>query len=83
MFWIVVLVAIAVAGLVMAVCYAVWLAHKLSDVWSEVGVLTERGAQLADLVAQIGPPAALPGPIEGNGLDRAPVAARSPHLDVR
>jgi hypothetical protein len=56
--WVIVFVAIAVAGLVMVVCYAVWLAHKSADLWSEVGVLSDRAGQLAELVAQIQPPAA-------------------------
>lgn len=54
MLWVIVFVAIALAGLIMLACYAVWLAHKTSDVWSEVSVLSERGAQLADLLGQIG-----------------------------
>jgi hypothetical protein len=57
--WVIVFVAIALAGLIMVACYAVWLAHKTADVWSEVTVLTGRGAQLAELVGQIGP--SLPG----------------------
>ncbi|MGH3339639.1 MAG: hypothetical protein ACRDPL_12530, partial [Propionibacteriaceae bacterium] len=44
---------IALAGLVMLVCYAVWLAHKAADVWSEVDMLAVRANELARLVAQI------------------------------
>jgi hypothetical protein len=61
MLWVLVAVALAVLSLVAAGSYAVWLAHKLSDVWSEVRVLTERGARLAELLGQIGAPVA-PGP---------------------
>ena len=53
MLWVWVFLAIAVAGLVMVVCYAVWLAHKTADVLSEVAVLGDRVAQLGDLLSQI------------------------------
>ena len=39
--------------LAMVICYAVWLAHKASDVWSEVSMLTDRADELAQLVGQI------------------------------
>jgi hypothetical protein len=55
--WVLVFAGIALAGLVMLICYAVWLAHKTADVLSEVQVLGERGAQLADLLAEIRVPA--------------------------
>jgi hypothetical protein len=61
-FWVLVFAGIAVAGLVMVVCYAVWLAHKAADVLSEVGVVTDQLGRLADLAAQIGAPAAT-GPV--------------------
>jgi hypothetical protein len=51
--WVFVFGGIALAGLVMLIAYAVWLAHKASDVMSEIRVLAERGDQLAGLVAQI------------------------------
>lgn len=65
MLWVIVFAAIAVAGLVMMVCYAVWLAHKTADVLSEVTVLADRGGQLAELLGQIEmPPARLdPDPV--------------------
>jgi hypothetical protein len=53
MVWVIVFVSIALAGLVMVICYAVWLAHKASDVWSEVSMLTDRADELAQLVGQI------------------------------
>ena len=43
MLWVIIFAAIAVAGLVLLVCYGVWLAHKTADVLSEVTVLAERG----------------------------------------
>jgi hypothetical protein len=53
MVWLIVFGGIAFAGLVMLISYAVWLAHKASDVWSEVNVLAGRADQLAQLVGQI------------------------------
>ena len=53
MVWVIVFVGIALAGLVMVICYAVWLAHKASDVWSEVSMLADRADELALLVEQI------------------------------
>jgi hypothetical protein len=51
--WVFVFGGIALAGLVMLIAYAVWLAHKAADVMSELQVLAERGDQLAGLLAQI------------------------------
>lgn len=53
MVWVFVFGGIALAGVVMVICYGVWLAHKAADVLSEVAVLGERTGQLADLLAQI------------------------------
>ena len=53
MVWVIVFVGIALAGLVMVICYAVWLAHKASDVWSEVSMLADRADELAQLVGQV------------------------------
>ncbi len=53
MIWVIVFVGIALAGLVMLICYSVWLAHKAADVWSEVDMLAVRANELAQLVAQI------------------------------
>ena len=51
--WVVVFGGIALAGLVMLIAYAVWLAHKASDVMSELGMLADRADQLAGLLGQI------------------------------
>ena len=51
--WVFVFVGIALAGLIMLICYAVWLAHKTSDVMSELGVLGERTQKMLDLLGQI------------------------------
>jgi hypothetical protein len=53
MIWVIVFGGIALAGLVMLICYAVWLAHKAADVWSEVDMLAVRANELAQLLAQI------------------------------
>ena len=53
MVWVFVFGGIALAGLVMLIAYAVWLAHKAADVMSEVRVLAERADQLAGLLGQI------------------------------
>ena len=58
MLWVVVFLAIAVAGLAMLVGYTVWLAHKTADVLSELGVLADQAAQLADLLGEVRMPAA-------------------------
>lgn len=58
MIWVLIFVAIALGGVVMVACYAVWLAHKTSDVLSELAVLADRAGQLADLVAEVGVPTA-------------------------
>jgi hypothetical protein len=54
--WVLIFVAIALGGLVMVSSYAVWLAHKTSDVLSELAVLADRAGQFADLVAEVGVP---------------------------
>lgn len=53
MIWVIIFGAIALAGLIMVVLYAVWLAHKAADLMSEVAALADRGAQLANLISQI------------------------------
>jgi hypothetical protein len=53
MIWVIVFGGIALAGLVMLISYAIWLAHKAADVWSEVDMLAVRANQLAQLLAQI------------------------------
>jgi len=83
MLWVIVFAAIAVAGLVLVVSYGVWLAHKTSDVLSEVSVLAERAGQLAELLAQIQPP---PGSWDaGDTRDLVAVDAdgHPAHVDVR
>lgn len=56
MLWVLLFVAIAVAGLAMVVGYAVWLAHKTADVLAEVRVLGRRAGELGELASQVGAP---------------------------
>jgi hypothetical protein len=51
--WVLVFGGIALAGLVMLICYAIWLSHKASDVMSEVRVLADRGTQLAVILGDL------------------------------
>jgi hypothetical protein len=64
--WVFVFGGIALAGLVMLIAYAVWLAHKTADVLSEVRVLGDRTGQLFDLLGQI----EVPEPARGVRPDR-------------
>lgn len=56
MIWVIVFGSIGLAGVVMLICYAVWLAHKASDLFSEVEMLAARADELAGLVSQINVP---------------------------
>ncbi len=51
--WVWIFVGIAVAGLITVGSYAVWLAHKVSDLFSELQMLGKRAEELADLVSQV------------------------------
>jgi hypothetical protein len=51
--WVIIFGAIALAGLVVLICYAVWLAHKTADVMSELRVLADRSGRILDLLGQI------------------------------
>jgi hypothetical protein len=62
MIWVAVFGGIALAGVIMFIAYAVWLAHKAADVFSELQVLADRTGQLFDLLSQIQPPDPGPGP---------------------
>jgi hypothetical protein len=53
MIWVIVFAGIGLAGLIMLISYAVWLAHKASDLFSELDVLATRAGDLADLLSQI------------------------------
>jgi hypothetical protein len=51
--WVWVFIGIGVAGLIMLICYAVWLAHKASDLFSELKMLGQRAEELGEIVGQI------------------------------
>lgn len=53
MMWVLIFAGIALAGLITVVAYAVWLAHKASDLFSELKMLGKRAEELADLVSQV------------------------------
>jgi hypothetical protein len=54
--WVFVFGGIALLGLGMLIGYAIWLAHKTSDLFSELSMLGDRAGELMDLAAQIGVP---------------------------
>lgn len=56
MFWVVVFLVLALAGLAVLIAYGVWLAHRTADLLSELGVLADRAGQLADLLGRIEAP---------------------------
>jgi hypothetical protein len=71
MLWVLIFAAIAVAGLIVAVSYAVWLWHKASDLFSELEMLGRRVDELASLLGQLEPtPAAQLPTREPNGIRR-------------
>lgn len=53
MMWVLIFAGIAVAGIITVVSYGVWLAHKASDVMSEVEMLGTRAEEFGELVGQI------------------------------
>ncbi|RMB58988.1 hypothetical protein [Tessaracoccus antarcticus] len=53
MIWVLVFGGVALLGLVTAVSYAVWLAHKTSDLYSEVRMLGVRAEEAGELLGRI------------------------------
>jgi hypothetical protein len=53
MMWVWIFLGIGLAGLITMASYAVWLAHKASDLFSELQMLGKRAEELADLVARV------------------------------
>lgn len=51
--WVFVFGGIAVAGLIMLIAYAIWLAHKASDVFAEVKVLGKRADEFLQITSRI------------------------------
>ncbi len=54
MVWVFVFGGIALAGVITLICYAVWLAHKAADLFSEIEMLGTRASELAALIDGIG-----------------------------
>lgn len=65
MIWVLVFGGIALAGLVTLVAYAVWLAHKASDLYSEVRMLGRRAEEAVALLEGIKLPEGGPTTIDG------------------
>lgn len=57
MVWVLVFGGIALAGLAMVIGYAIWLAHKAADLFSELEMLGTRAQELAALLERIELPA--------------------------
>lgn len=57
MIWVLVFGGIALAGLATVISYAVWLAHKASDLYSEVRMLGRRAEEVQQLLEGIKLPA--------------------------
>lgn len=53
MVWVLIFGGIALAGRITVASYAVWLAHKASDLFSELQMLGKRAEELAALVSQV------------------------------
>lgn len=58
MIWVLVFGGVALAGLVTLVAYAVWLAHKASDLFSEMRVVGSRLGEITALLGNIEVPGA-------------------------
>ena len=61
MVWVLVFGGFALAGLAMVIGYAIWLAHKAADLFSELEMLGTRAQELAALLERIELPAAVGG----------------------
>ena len=61
MVWVLVFGGIALAGVAMVIGYAVWLAHKAADLFSELEMLGTRAEELATVLERLQLPAAASG----------------------
>ena len=53
MLWVLLFLAIALAGLITVAAFAVWLWRKATGLFAELGMLGTRAGELAELAAQI------------------------------
>ncbi len=53
MIWVFIFGGTALLGVVTVVSYAVWLAHKASDLYSEVRMLGQRAEEAGELLGRI------------------------------
>ncbi len=59
MIWVLIFGGVALLGVVTAVSYAVWLAHKTSDLYSEVRMLGKRAEEAGELLGRIQLPSSI------------------------
>ena len=59
MIWVLIFGGVALLGMVTAVSYAVWLAHKTSDLYSEVRMLGKRAEEASELLGRIALPSSI------------------------
>ncbi|MEO7588554.1 MAG: hypothetical protein ABIS84_11070 [Arachnia sp.] len=57
MIWVLIFGGVALLGVVTAVSYAVWLSHKVSDLYSEVRMLGQRAEEAGELLGRLQLPA--------------------------
>ena len=57
MVWVWVFIVIGVLGLISLVFWAIWLWHKVSDLFSEVAMLGKRATEFGDLLGKVELPA--------------------------
>lgn len=51
--WVLIFGGVALLAVVTAVSYGVWLAHKVSDLYSEVRMLGQRATEAGELLGRI------------------------------
>lgn len=51
--WVAIFGAIALAGVIMLVCYGIWLWHKVEDLFSELDMLSKRADEMAALLDRV------------------------------
>ena len=59
MIWVFIFGGVALFGAVVIISYAVWLAHKVADLYSEVRMLGKRAEEVGELLGRLQPPAVM------------------------
>lgn len=57
--WVLIFGGVALVGAVTVISYAVWLAHKASDLYSEVRMLGQRAEEAGELLGRIQLPSSI------------------------